>query len=227
MPSSGPSYLPGNPPRDLPLVLNEKHRANNESPVNLPQTKKEAAAGHVFLPSQQSLLAFHQQGQVGFVSQNSLGYIKNKNQVAGFQSHGFTFAPQLLSHFERPWYRKEKEVWGIRRLELVSLLKHDKPAVYLSKNLPNMKELKNVKTRDLASFEKHALKQLRSGKDVVTEATLNQIKMLGALRATKQCMQCHDVKRGALLGAFSYEMQRDPALDPNKTPVQVPYKPVF
>lgn len=227
LPSSGPSFLPGNPPRDIPLVSNDKKRPNNESPVSLPETNKQAAAARVFLPSQQSLLAFHQNGQLGFVSPNSVGYIKNRNQVAGFHSHGFVTAPQLLTHFDRPWYRKEKEMWAIHRLELVSLLKHDKPAVYVSKSLPNMKELKNVKTRDLASFEAHALKQLQQGKDVVTNATLNRIEMLGALRATKQCMQCHDVKRGALLGAFSYQMHRDPALDPNKNPVQVPLKPVF
>ena len=39
------------------------------------------------------------------------------------------------------------------------------------------------------------------------------ILMMGALRASKQCLQCHDVQRGELLGTFSYEMLRDPPLE--------------
>lgn len=33
-----------------------------------------------------------------------------------------------------------------------------------------------------------------------------------SLRASKQCLQCHKVQRGELLGAFTYELQRDPAI---------------
>jgi hypothetical protein len=47
---------------------------------------------------------------------------------------------------------------------------------------------------------------------VVTEATTNHIRILGALRASQQCLECHQVRRGDLLGAFSYDIQRDPPL---------------
>jgi hypothetical protein len=30
--------------------------------------------------------------------------------------------------------------------------------------------------------------------------------MLGSLRAAKQCLDCHNVQRGELLGAFSYRL---------------------
>ena len=45
---------------------------------------------------------------------------------------------------------------------------------------------------------------------VVVEATTNRIRMLGSLRASKQCLECHRGHYGALLGAFSYELLRDP-----------------
>ena len=65
-------------------------------------------------------------------------------------------------------------------------------------------------TVGLTDFEAKALKALREGEEVVTEATTNEIHMVGAVRAAKQCTACHDVKRGTLLGAFSYDLRRDP-----------------
>ena len=245
MPGPGAGYLPGNLPRDLPLASNEMIRSGDSTPIRLPETKTAAAARRVFLPSQQSLQELHQEGVTNFLSRGSFGYIKNRNEVAGFQSHGFLSAPRLLSHITRPAYRKkshinrpsysnthpsyrkEKELWAMHRLELVSLLKHEKPAVYLSRSLPRMEELQNAKTRTLSRFEQSALDQLRKGEDVVTRASLNRIEMIGSLRATKQCQQCHEVKSGALLGAFSYELLRDPQLDPKKHREQDGVKPVF
>lgn len=216
MPSPGPSYLKEAQPPHLPLASNEMIRTSDDVPVNLPATKAVASTRQVTLPSQEALVAFHQNGESAFLSPQNFGYVKNRNQVAGFQSHGFTFAPQLHAHMARPWYRKEKEVWAIYRLELVSLLKHEKPAVYVSRNLPRMDKLQTAQTRPLNAFEQSALRQLDEGEDVVTKGALNRIKMIGSLRATKQCQQCHEVKNGALLGAFSYELLRDPQLDPDK-----------
>ena len=44
----------------------------------------------------------------------------------------------------------------------------------------------------------------------VQNGNLEQIRnarMFGALRATKQCLKCHDAARGDLLGAFSYTLR--------------------
>lgn len=46
---------------------------------------------------------------------------------------------------------------------------------------------------------------------MIAQATTNRIEMVGSLRAEEQCLQCHDAERGELLGAFSYELIRDPA----------------
>jgi hypothetical protein len=97
-------------------------------------------------------------------------------------------------------------------LELVSLLKHDVPMVYVSDHLPRMDELEDAKTRSLSPFERKSLARLREGEDLSVDATVNRISMVGALRAAKQCTECHQVKRGELLGAFSYELERQPSL---------------
>jgi hypothetical protein len=37
------------------------------------------------------------------------------------------------------------------------------------------------------------------------------MRVLGALRALRQCVSCHDAERGDLLGALTYELRRAPA----------------
>ena len=73
-----------------------------------------------------------------------------------------------------------------------------------------MEELKSARIRDLTEFEAKALKALRAGEDLQIDANLNQIRMVGSMRANNTCLKCHDVSRGELLGAFSYLLQRDP-----------------
>lgn len=137
----------------------------------------------------------------------------DRKNVAGFESHQFRTAPfardlQVMGKAAE----KGKERWVLRRLELVSLLKFEKPAVYVSDQLPRMEDLQNAPKRGLASFEEKALKSLFEGEDLITEATPNRIRMMGSLRASKQCLECHQGERGALLGGFSYELLRDPAI---------------
>ena len=103
-----------------------------------------------------------------------------------------------------------KEQWAVIRLQLVSLLKFERPAVYVSNNLPRMDELKGVPTRPLTPFEAKSLQSLREGDDIATETSGDRIRMVGSLRAGKQCLECHEVKRGDLLGAFSWELQKQP-----------------
>ena len=58
-------------------------------------------------------------------------------------------------------------------------------------------------------FEATALEELRSNEDLVVKDGVNRIRMLGSLRAGNDCLKCHSVKRGHLLGAFSYEVVRE------------------
>jgi hypothetical protein len=91
-------------------------------------------------------------------------------------------------------------------LELVSLLKHRNPVAYISKHLPQMDELRDAPTRALEAFERQSLEQLKSEEDVVIDETADRIRMVGSLRAAKNCLDCHSVQRGELLGALTYEL---------------------
>ena len=51
-----------------------------------------------------------------------------------------------------------------------------------------------------------SLEKLRAGEDlVVADAGVN-LRILGAIRSARQCVDCHGGKRGDLLGAFSYSL---------------------
>ena len=77
---------------------------------------------------------------------------------------------------------------------------------YVSSHLPRMDELREAPTRPLNDFELQAVDRIRSDEDVVTDEVPGRIRMLGSLRAAKDCVQCHSVGRGELLGALSYEL---------------------
>jgi hypothetical protein len=166
------------------------------------------------MPSLDVLSSFHLGGESNFANSRSFGFVKDREHVAGFQPHQFRYKPSLSDWMGPPAKPEEKakEQWLVTRLELVSLLKQKDAAVYVSKEMPRMDALKDNPTRTLSDFEKKGLQVLRGGEDIFTEATTNHIRMMGALRASKQCLECHQVRRGDLLGAFSYDMQRDPQL---------------
>lgn len=152
-------------------------------------------------PKQEWLLGLHDEGAARFVNPESLGYVTGRQQAAGFVSHRFTIGqlPQLKAD--------SSPAWTIARLELVSLLKHKNPRVYISAELPQMDKLKNVPTRELTEFEWQALSELWHREDIVIAEEPDEILMLGALRAHGRCLECHSVKQGQLLGAFSYSLR--------------------
>jgi hypothetical protein len=139
--------------------------------------------------------------QRDFVDPSSLGAVLEPKQAAiGFVPHALHYPPTASL--------KDPSLWTIEKLELVSLLKFDGPRIYVLDHLPRMDQLssESVPTRPLDEFETAALAQLRAEKDVVVDHQGNQYRMLGSLRAAKQCMDCHTVERGELLGAFSYKL---------------------
>ncbi len=147
-------------------------------------------------PDQKMFLQMHHENLVDFVNLGGFGYFKDLRHVAGFESHRF----QELTPFKTPNH------WKLQRLELVSLLKHENPAVYISEYLPRMKEMGQAETRPLDAFETSALDALLSGEDLKVLQNENYIRMVGSIRAAKQCLSCHEVERGFLLGAFTYQL---------------------
>ncbi len=75
--------------------------------------------------------ALHRKSLTDFANPATFGYIESRQRVAGFLPHAFSELPR----FER------RSQWAVHKVELVSLLKHEQPMVYVSANLPNMSEL--------------------------------------------------------------------------------------
>ncbi|MDB5386674.1 MAG: hypothetical protein JWM11_2320 [Planctomycetaceae bacterium] len=149
---------------------------------------------------------FHLEQIVDFVPVESLGVFDQDNKVRGFQSHAFREMPGDL----KP--QTDQFRWKLEQLELVSMLKHEVPVAYVSKNLPAMDELKEAPTRPLDAFEEQAITTLLKGEEIVINTGYNQQRMVGSIRAVSKCMKCHAVVGGALLGAFTYRFYRDPLL---------------
>jgi hypothetical protein len=147
-----------------------------------------------------SLESLHETATYNFVDPERMAYIRTRDEVSGFESHG-------LASLDRDEYKPNKRPdWQVTRLELVSLLRHKEPRVYVAKTLPAMDQLADIPSRQLNSFEQSALPQLTTQKNVVVNDQHEQIEMLGALRAGTTCLECHHGNRGKLLGAFSYTL---------------------
>lgn len=180
------------------------------------------------LPAKAALASFHTATAYEFARPDTWGLVKDKKEVAGFLPHALGLEPPgsfLLSRqrqdLKNPIKNKDGGVtypdierWAVRKVELVGILMHETPVAYVTeaKKLPTMADVANAKTRELTDFESKGLKQLAAGKDaVVVDATTNQVRMVGAIRMAQACLKCHDGSRGDLLGAFSYDLVRDPA----------------
>jgi hypothetical protein len=99
-------------------------------------------------------------------------------------------------------YREAKAMY------LIGLLNHDQPIVYVFN--PNSVD-PTPALRDLTRFEKKALERLLQGKELVLATRGDKLMMLGAIRARKECVKCHEQPLGGLLGAFSYEIDEQSA----------------
>lgn len=159
------------------------------------------------LPSRAELLPVHDELLYDFGDPNRSGYVRNRREVSGFEPHQVTKKPTTTNDQDPPMH------WQVARLELVSLLRHNKPRVYTAAEPPAMDQLADVPHRELNSFESLALPKLESDEDIVVDQRPNRIEMLGAIRAATNCLECHDAQRGQLLGAFSYEMVRLPGAE--------------
>jgi hypothetical protein len=151
-----------------------------------------------------------------FVFPRAWGYQKDRRHVAGYLSHRFSRVPDPIDRWEMHTPTPEstevsepKARWKVQTLDLVGLLRHDEPVVYVSDHLPSMDELRGAATRPVDKFETLGLIALRHGEDLFVSRDGESLRMLGAISSTKQCVACHGGERGDLLGAFSYTLRCD------------------
>jgi hypothetical protein len=144
-----------------------------------------------------SLKSVHRLGVQEFANAQDFGFVTaDGRQAVGFVPHRFT-KPVRVDPRRR-----------LKRFDLVGLVIHPEPVVYVSDKLPRMDELKSVPKRSLDGFEDAAVEALREGEAVVIRDDHAGTRMVGAIRAAKQCLTCHGAKRGELLGAFTYRFER-------------------
>lgn len=148
--------------------------------------------GSLAEPWQQLLLA----STMDFVNSYEFGYFKSRQAVAGFRPHRFSRLPNPPPRYQ------------LQTLDLVGLVVHPQPVAYVSDNLPRMEELRKAPTRELNEFESAGLEEIKKGDDLFARESDTKLRLFGAIRATKQCTECHGCQRGDLLGAFSYVLKR-------------------
>jgi hypothetical protein len=226
-----PEYLevPEAPP--IKLAQSESYSESEAGdPVKLPRNTQ---ANPIRLPFVEGLMGFHMNSERNFTNLAGFAFVSRDGRDRkaplkfAFRPHQFRHVPEVdganpLVHgrLGRPVKAKAekapKEKWVVQRIELISLLKHKEPVAYITKHLPRMDDLRKAPTRGLDGFEMTGLKSLREGETLVSDASVNRVYLLGALRASKQCLNCHQVQHGALLGAFSYELWRNPPITEEK-----------
>ncbi len=151
-----------------------------------------------------------------FVFSRGWGFVKDRRHVAGFAGHRFTAVPAPSDGWRIQDDLTDKHTklpepatrWAVQTLDLVGLLLHEEPVVYVSEHLPAMDEARDAPTRPLDRFEAFGLAALCAGDDLFVSVDGDGLRMLGGIRSTAQCVACHGCRRGDLLGAFSYMLKR-------------------
>ncbi len=77
-----------------------------------------------------------------FVFAPGFGYFKDRRHVAGFLPHRISQVPAAIDRSPRANIAVPIARWRVRTLELVGMLLHETPVVYVSEHLPRMAELR-------------------------------------------------------------------------------------
>ncbi|MGL4551048.1 MAG: hypothetical protein ACRC33_07665 [Gemmataceae bacterium] len=96
--------------------------------------------------------------------------------------------------------------WVMEKVELISLLNHEKPGVYPAEGMRKHR-IRGPSVRDLDGFEQQALARLRAGDPAQVTRTPDEVRMVGPIRMRADCAGCHDKPAGTVLGAFSYVLK--------------------
>ncbi len=142
----------------------------------------------------------HQTSRNDFLDPNGFGSVRSATrEVIGFVEHAFHYSPNAIASWPQ---------YTITQLELISLQKYPEPRAYVLDHLPRMDQLSqpDVRTRPLDDFESSALLRLKTEEDLIIDNSSGVLRMVGSLRAARQCLECHHGPRGQLLGAFTYRI---------------------
>jgi hypothetical protein len=158
--------------------------------ATMPDSRDEDAVGR----AGGNLERLHDNSLIDFLHPKGFGYVHDRSHVAGFQAHGFSKVPA-----------DPNELW-LESVELIGLMR-EKPVAYVSDNLPRMEELRHAAVRPLDPFEQAALDAFARGEDMHVAEEGPTVRMVGPIRLTRQCLDCHRGRRGDLIGGLSYSLR--------------------
>ena len=132
-------------------------------------------------------------------------YLRRFESAPGFGSSRMLQPPMLD---RRGVVALGRQSYSIETIELVGLLKLDKPVVYVP--LWHGSRPDGFSGRSLSEFETRSLDEFRSGRNVTVadDDGSGTLQCVGSLRMKDSCMNCHrDKKAGDLVGAFTYRLR--------------------
>lgn len=153
-----------------------------------------------------------------FLDASRFGDVKDLDQVAGFLPHAIVDAswdtsPPAIEDIHSPFNetlrgsRETGPTLKLEKLQMVGLLYHPEPVVYDIDTLPELLSAETAPTRELDAFELRSLAILQQGNAIHVESKGDAVRMMGALRNSESCTECHTGPTTQLLGAFSYVLR--------------------
>lgn len=152
--------------------------------------------------------------------QNELDKLHKGTVKAFVTRRKATIKPQIKNglgrrfprNFGRGKFDPTKKVWEAKSVDMIGLLTAKHPVAYTSTTSKDkagkVTAASKPKKRELDDFEFAALRELDKGKNLYARSHKGVVRMLGAIRAKKSCIACHeDRKSGDLFGAFSYTLR--------------------
>jgi len=129
----------------------------------------------------------------------------------GFGMRRITPMMQLMQSGE---LRLENQRWRVEDVQMIGIAKHDPPVVHQGGLLKfqhgeqSPAFLPEAAQRPLNAQEVEAVRRLQAGERIVSLPASNALSAAGPIRATADCLRCHQSrKEGDLLGAFVYTLR--------------------
>lgn len=126
------------------------------------------------------------------------------------------FGDERMVNLNNPRFRKvyaDGTRYMVGHVQLLSLNGGNVPFAYASVMDAGKEQIKHAAHEPVGNAEIDAIAKLKDGMTVVLTGNEGHREMIGAIRATANCTQCHDVPEGTLLGAFKYRLQPEPILE--------------
>lgn len=122
---------------------------------------------------------------------------------------GQGFGLERMVNLKNPRFRRlyaDGIRYSVGGVQLLSLNGGNAPFAYVTTVDADKQRIKRAAHEPLGDAEIDGITKLKEGMTVVLTGNEGHREMIGAIRATADCTQCHDVNKGTLLGAFRYPL---------------------